>query len=484
MSRPLFPSSDAARAAWLTALREAAGRVALDERLVRPTDDLLRRFDETYARLCALSRARRRRLQRQLQIGLAGAALLLALGLAPIPVLAGGVVGTGNAGSCTDAALDTALTGGGSVTFNCGAVAHTITVATTKTISADTTIDGGGLITLSGGNAVQVLSVNSGVTLTLKNATISGGVAANGGGIYNAGELTVQNSTLSGNSASTTGGGIYNNSTGTLTLQNSTISGNSTPWGGGIYNYGTLTVQNSTISGNTAMFSGGGGGGILNKGTLTVQNSTLSGNSARWGGGFYIKGAGTTTVIENSTISGNTAGDGGGIYTYRPVTIQNSIVALQAASANDCTTATGGSIVSQGYNIESNQFCDFTATGDQQSKDAAALKLGALADNGGPTQTMALDAGSVAIDQIPNGTNGCIAGTSTDQRGYTRAGGASKGGTACDVGAYEYEAQTPTAVALRALAAADVPPTSVWGAAGVLAAALASAWTILRRQKR
>ena len=65
------------------------------------------------------------------------------------------VVGTGTSASCTEAALDTCLPGGGSfdgtVTFNCGGAPATITVTSIKTISADTTIDGGSLITTSGG---------------------------------------------------------------------------------------------------------------------------------------------------------------------------------------------------------------------------------------------------------------------------------------------------------------------------------------------
>lgn len=61
----------------------------------------------------------------------------------PRPSLAGGVVGTGSAVSCTEAALDAALAGGGSVTFNCGPDPATITVTSTKTIYVDTAIDGG-----------------------------------------------------------------------------------------------------------------------------------------------------------------------------------------------------------------------------------------------------------------------------------------------------------------------------------------------------
>jgi hypothetical protein len=67
------------------------------------------------------------------------------------PVVAAGVVGTGTPGSCTEAALDAALAGGGFVTFDCGPDPVTITISSTKMIDADTTIDGGSLITISGG---------------------------------------------------------------------------------------------------------------------------------------------------------------------------------------------------------------------------------------------------------------------------------------------------------------------------------------------
>src|SRR5262245_4419216 len=72
---------------------------------------------------------------------------------APSTVRAAGVVGTGSAASCTEAALDAALAGGGLVTFNCGPVPVTITITISKTIASNTTIDGGSLITISGGNS-------------------------------------------------------------------------------------------------------------------------------------------------------------------------------------------------------------------------------------------------------------------------------------------------------------------------------------------
>src|SRR5438552_8565943 len=89
------------------------------------------------------------------------------------------VVGTGTSASCTEAALDACLPGGGSfdgtVTFACSGAA-TITVTSAKTISADTTIDGGSVITISGGGTVQVFGVNPGVTFTVENLTIANGI--------------------------------------------------------------------------------------------------------------------------------------------------------------------------------------------------------------------------------------------------------------------------------------------------------------------
>src|SRR5207247_1624251 len=86
------------------------------------------------------------------------------------------VVGTGTSASCTEAALDACLPGGGSfdgtVTFACGGAATiTVTTSPSKTISADTTIDGGSLITISGDNAVGVFLVDGGVTFTAENLT-------------------------------------------------------------------------------------------------------------------------------------------------------------------------------------------------------------------------------------------------------------------------------------------------------------------------
>src|SRR5207247_7992821 len=107
------------------------------------------------------------------------ALLVFAMFAATTPALAC-VVGTGTSASCTEAALNACLPGGGSfdgtVTFNCGGSA-TITVTSTKTISADTTIDGldGGGDTISGGGTAGVFVVNAGVAFTAQNLSIAKG---------------------------------------------------------------------------------------------------------------------------------------------------------------------------------------------------------------------------------------------------------------------------------------------------------------------
>jgi hypothetical protein len=191
---------------------------------------------------------------------------------------------------------------------------------------------------------------------------------------------------------------------------------------------GDLTLNQVTITGGTS--NSGGGGGINNAGILTVQSSTLSGNGAAFLGGGLLNLSGAIATIQNSTISGNATGYlGGGIYNQGDLMVQNSIVALQLLGA-DCDNE--GTITSNGYNIESGTTCGFTLGSGQQNVDSGTLNLGPLADNGGPTQTHALQYDSSAVEVIPRNTSGCGTDYTTDQRGEARP----QGGL-CDVGAYE-----------------------------------------------
>ena len=76
----------------------------------------------------------------------------------------------------------------------------------------------------------------------------------------------------------------------------------------------------------------------------------------------------------------------------------------------------------------------FAPQSPQAAVSEAELNLGRLQDNGGPTQTHALNAGSVAIDLIPAAQ--CVDADdnplTVDQRGELRPGG-----MLCDAGAFE-----------------------------------------------
>jgi hypothetical protein len=221
-----------------------------------------------------------------------------------------------------------------------------------------------------------------------------------------------------------------------LTIRNGHARGN----GAGIDNQGTLTINTSTISGNYLNqylhFCVVGGGGINNSGTLTINTSTITGNNAgtEYGNAYSggIAGGGTLT-INNSTVSGNSASSrygkayGGGI--TGPAILQNSIVANNG-SAGNCY----GTMTSNGYNVSSDNTCNFNNTGDLNNTDP---KLGQLGNYGGPTQTIPLLSGSPAIDA--GNPSGCTDGQGhllkTDQRGRPRHDKEDTGG--CDMGAYE-----------------------------------------------
>ena len=295
---------------------------------------------------------------------------------------------------------------------------------------------------IDGGGVARVISIlNTKAIVGLSKVKIQNGVAAGGGGILNWGTLALTNSTVSGNIAgsesSATGAGIYNS--GTLTITNSTLSRNSGysnfMYGGAIYNSGSLTIAKSTLSGNTAYgYFGGGGGGIFNSsGSVTITNTTLSGNSAHASGGGGIFNNSGSVTINNATLSGNTAAGykGGAIFVVKgaTVTLQNSIV-TNSSTAGNCH----GILTSHGYNLSSDNTCNFHSSGDRNN---IAPRLGPLQNNGGPTFTQALLSGSPAIDA--GNPSGCTDGKghrlTTDQRGLPRFDKEDTRG--CDMGAYE-----------------------------------------------
>jgi hypothetical protein len=214
-----------------------------------------------------------------------------------------------------------------------------------------------------------------------------------------------------------------------------------------------------------------------------VDNSTLSSNIGAFLGGALLNLSGANATIQNSTITGNAASvRGGGINNYGTLKVQNSIVALQYMG-DDCYNS--GSITSYGYNIESGTTCGFTESSDIQGVVSDELKLGPLADNGGPTYTHALLADSVAIDWIPESFSLCVGGVSVDQRGAVRAGGAAEtGGPYCDVGAFEYASEeTPSMVTIQSISLQPADASVLAAGSGLLASLLAAAGWWLHKKR-
>ncbi len=325
----------------------------------------------------------------------------------------GGEAGSvGRVFPCTEAGiLDAIAEAGGPHTFDCVGPT-TVTTGAEIEIDNDVMLDGEGNLTVDGNDDHRVFSVARGMTVDLLGFTVSGGFAgsnpkavSSGGGIRNNGTLKLSNSTVSGNRIDWGGGGGIDNR-GVLTLTHTAVSENSVGSpvsdGGGILNSGTLTITNSTVSGNTSPFIDEcTGSGISNWGMLTITNSTVSGPPDP---PCLIRNAGTLTT-KSSVVNGGCEGD----------------------------------IASGGYNIESpGDTCGFDQLSDQVDVSAEDLKLGELADNGGPTMTHALLPGSVAIDRIP--ATDCVDADgeplTEDQRGLPRP---ETGGSMCDVGAFEVQ---------------------------------------------
>lgn len=292
---------------------------------------------------------------------------------------------------------------------------------------------GSALLAVNGNAAGRVFHITNGVTAVISGLGITNGNAGSGnagGGIYNDhSTLTVSNCVVSGNTApGTFGGGIYNNGASgaaTLTLVGSTVSGNSTFNGGGVFNSGesagtgTVNVVACTISGNTAI---GSGGGIYSEGNssgnaiVIVSASTFSGNSAGTGGGILNDGVGGSGTLKIGDTILNTGG---------------------ASGANLANVL--GTVTSYGYNLCSDSGAGFlTNATDRVNTDPL---LGPLANNGGPTLTHALPAGSPAVDQGRRDAIPALA-LAADQRGVPRPLDFSMitnpaGGDGSDIGAYE-----------------------------------------------
>ncbi|MDW3212575.1 MAG: choice-of-anchor Q domain-containing protein [Ilumatobacteraceae bacterium] len=288
------------------------------------------------------------------------------------------------------------------------------------TITDEVFIDGSGqTVVIDGlastdGDGTAILLVDPAGTVTLSNLTVTRGGPATCavgtdtcGAVQNYGSLTIEDSTFSDH----LGGGLTNG----IAVTNR---------GGG-----DLTINRSTFVGN----AGGSSGAIFNADagtTLTIDNSTFSDNTAGGAGAIY-NAFGATTTITNSTFVGN-----GGDATIRnaggsPAIVLRNTIVTAAAGGPACSAV--DPISADPFNFDTDGSC-----GGASTASIGELGLGSLADNGGPTETIALQPGSVAIDAAfyPYCSEGEIA--NQDQRGEFRPQG-----LGCDIGAFEAPGTPP-----------------------------------------
>jgi len=285
---------------------------------------------------------------------------------------------------CTDQGIRNAVAaGGGPYTFDCD-VPTTVVLEYDIIMEKDVELDGEWQLTVDVGGSQDVIQfgIEEGASVELRGMTVRhGGINA----IDNRGTLRLEDCLV------TQAGARGVDSVGVLTLIRSTVADNQEE---GVLSEGPTLIINSTVSGNRRGIEFGP---LRVEGPVVVTSTTVARNSE----------AAIVTPLASQ------------------VTLSNSLV--------EGACVIEGELVSSGDNIESpGDTCGFV----NHSVAAEDLALGPLQENGGPTMTHALGAGSVAIDQIP----GDSCEVDEDQRGEPRP---EPGGLACDVGSFERQPEDP-----------------------------------------
>ncbi len=292
---------------------------------------------------------------------------------------------------------------------------------------------------LDGNGSERIFYVGNGTDFTLSGVTLQHafGSALRGSG---SGDIVVDGVVFDDN-VGYQGGGVSLLDPGSVTVTNATFVANSSVDRGGAFyvqNSGPITISSSTFSDNTAVRDGGG---ILIYSTTSdveIVNSTFSGNSGSDGGGLYADLYDAVLTLEFCTFADNvaTTGAGGGLR----VRVADSLTVIGSIFSGNSAYTTGTDEIDVDSLAPTEHDNLFEGSVDGFTPDASDLTgvdplLGPLADNGGPTQTRALGAGSPAIDAGPT-SYPPFTGDTADQRGapYLRV----YGGRA-DIGAFEVQ---------------------------------------------
>lgn len=242
----------------------------------------------------------------------------------------------------------------------------------------------------------------------------------------------IRNSTFRTNRADGDSGALHGSSGGEIIVIGSTFEGNSAYYGGGaIRDPGSpINILNSTFVNNQAALNGGGAIRVYDDQTLTISNSTFVNNVDANGNAFSFLGSTPIVRVRNSILSnvGNVCA---------------ATTQFSAGSDNLISDASCNPASDVGFNL-----------GSPAGLDAQ------LADNGGPTQTLALLPGSNAIDAVSDCTAASAGANSgfsdgdpvnVDQRLAPRSDGQ------CDIGAFEFGAVPPVSGSVAPLPVPHLP---------------------------
>ncbi|MDR1529405.1 MAG: hypothetical protein LBS40_03250 [Burkholderiales bacterium] len=307
-----------------------------------------------------------------------------------------------------------------------------------------------------GGGAIYASTANVSNS-TFEDNRVNGG--SRGGGAISAATAHVSDSAFENNQSSISGGAIH--ASGTVNISNSTFEKNQANSNGGAISAATANVSDSTFENNQINSNGG----AIRVSAANISNSTFEGNQANGtygrGGAIYV---GTTLEASHLTLLDNSAGQNGAAIHYQGsgnVSIDNSLILSSAALVGATALCSISGTLTGNYNIEwvdgvdvASPSCGTTNRVLAGSGAIGAIVETTLADNGGPTLTLALPAGSPAIGAVdPSGVTSqmlIIDFSSTpvtatwedatlDQRGVTR------GTTPAErsLGAFEYKAPPP-----------------------------------------
>ena len=295
---------------------------------------------------------------------------------------------------------------------------HVVTPASGSVLDGLTITAGG-----AGGYGAAIFQQNSYV-FTVSNVHIVGNQPP---AVYIGGAASFTDVTLTNNAQSGIDGGAVHVLPGASpTFTDVTFDGNGGGRGGAVYNEGgSPAFANVTFYNNSA--SGTGGGAVYNYANgvtidPTFTNVTFNQNhaSSGSGGAVYNEAINSATLVghySNVILWGDTASSASEMYSTPSSPTQPQPVVSFSVIPGGCATITTSN---------SGAFCALSYSGDPM--------LGSLQDNGGLTETIALGAGSSALETGYDAACNAAPVNSLDQRGVTRPNGPH-----CDIGAYEYE---------------------------------------------